>query len=61
MEGVMMFCELDQGEWEAIRSCGELKSYPAGERIFLEGDEADYIYFIDSGRVSVFIEKFSTR
>lgn len=56
-----MFCELNEGELEAIRRCGELRCYPAGERIFAEGDEADYIYFIDSGTVSVFIEKFSTR
>jgi len=56
-----MFCELDERELGAIRACGELMAYPAGQQIFAEGDEADYIYFIDSGRVSVFIEKFSTR
>lgn len=57
----MNFVELSEIELEAIRGSGELMSYPAGERIFAEGDEADYIYFIDTGRVSVFIEKFSTR
>jgi len=56
-----MFCELQESELEAIRRCGEPMSYPAGERIFAEGDEADYIYFIDAGTVSVFIEKFNTR
>lgn len=57
----MMFCELESHEWQAIRAQGELKCYPSGECIFSEGDEADYIYFIDSGRVSVFIDKFNTR
>ncbi|HEY0721442.1 MAG TPA: cyclic nucleotide-binding domain-containing protein [Gammaproteobacteria bacterium] len=56
-----MFCELDSREWQAIRQCGEMHSYQTDERIFNEGDEADFIYFVDSGRVSVFIEKFSTR
>ncbi|HEY0633820.1 MAG TPA: cyclic nucleotide-binding domain-containing protein [Gammaproteobacteria bacterium] len=56
-----MFCELDAQEWQAIRQRGAMHWYGAGERIFSEGDEADYIYFIDAGRVVVFIEKFNTR
>lgn len=56
-----MFCELDTREWQAIRQLGEMRRYSAGEPIFAEGDEADFIYFVDSGRVGVFIEKFSTR
>lgn len=56
-----MFRELDKNELNAIRACGELMSCRPGERIFSEGDEADYIYLIDSGEVSVFIDKFNTR
>lgn len=56
-----MFRELDNRELNAIRACGELMSCRPGERVFSEGDEADYIYIIDSGEVSVFIEKFNTR
>jgi len=33
----------------------------AGECVFSEGDEADYIYFIESGRVSIYIEKFAVK
>lgn len=56
-----MFRELDKEERSALWACGELMSCRPGERIFSEGDEADYIYIIDSGEVSVFIEKFNTR
>lgn len=34
------------------------REFKGGERIFSEGDEADYIYFIDTGRVSISIQKF---
>lgn len=56
-----MFRELEKNELDTIRACGELMSCGPGERIFSEGDEADYIYLIESGKVSVFIEKFNTR
>ncbi len=56
-----MFCELDTREWQSIHQHGEMHSYQEGERIFAEGDEADYIYFIDAGQIAIFIEKFSTR
>lgn len=48
--------ELERIASRAARSC-----HKAGERLFSEGDAADCIYFIESGRVSIFIEKFATR
>lgn len=54
-----LFCELSASDLEKIKSRAILKTCPAGERLFSAGDAADYIYFIDSGRVSIFIEKFN--
>lgn len=56
-----MFWELNHRELEAIRARGELMYCRPGERIFAEGQEADFIYFVCTGQVSVFIEKFNTR
>lgn len=47
-------------ELDKIRSHGIRKTLQSGERIFSEGDAADYIYFIEDGRVSIFIEKFNS-
>lgn len=56
-----VFHELAGDDLERIKSWASRKSFRAGERIFSQGDEADYIHFIESGRVSIFIEKFNTR
>jgi CRP-like cAMP-binding protein len=56
-----LFYHLTNDELDKIRSHGVRKTLQAGQRIFSEGDVADYIYFIDSGRISIFIEKFSSR
>ena len=50
------FTNIDMGE---IFSNAEKFNIPAGELIFSEGDIADYIYFIHSGKVSVYIEQFT--
>lgn len=54
-----IFSELTHDELQKIRSRSHSKTCPPGERLFSEGDMADFIYFIDSGRVSVFIDKFN--
>lgn len=56
-----LFQDLREDDLRKIMSRGKQVSYNAGEQIFSEGDEADYFYFIVSGRVSIFIEKFHTR
>lgn len=53
--------ELTSHDLGKIKSMGSQRSFLAGERIFSEGDEADYIHFIESGRVSIFIDKFNSR
>lgn len=46
---------------DKIRTRAARKDMKAGECVFSEGDEADYIYFIESGRVSIYIEKFTLK
>jgi len=54
-----IFSELTLDELRKIKSLGRAKTCQPGERLFSEGDAADFIYFIDSGRVSIFIDKFN--
>jgi len=53
------FAELTRGDFKKIRALAEQKSFRKGDTIFSEGDEAHNIYFIESGRVSVVIQKFA--
>ncbi|MHB1300453.1 MAG: cyclic nucleotide-binding domain-containing protein [Burkholderiales bacterium] len=48
-------------DFAKIRQLGNSQNYPKGAVIFSDGDEADHIYFIESGYVSIFIEKFTSR
>jgi CRP-like cAMP-binding protein len=59
MESV--FYDLVGDDLEKIKARASRKAYQDGQRIFSAGDEADYIYFIDSGKISIFIDKFNTR
>lgn len=56
-----VFHELISEDLEKIKARAIRKTYPAGQRIFSAGDAADYIYFIDSGEVSIFIDKFNSK
>ena len=48
-----MFCGLSQIAIAKISYEAEIKDYRINEKIFEEGDEADYFYFIKSGEVGV--------
>jgi len=52
---------LEPRHFEHIRSCGTLRSYKPGEVIFSEGEPADYVYFIESGKVSIYLHEFTNR
>ena len=52
---------ISQDEFRQIKSLSRSVTFPAGERLFSEGDASDLIYFIDSGSVSIFIDKFNSR
>jgi CRP-like cAMP-binding protein len=50
---------LTSEDFNKIKLLGTPKVYKQGHLIFSDGDDADYIYFIESGSVSIFIEKFT--
>ena len=56
-----IFQELTAGDFNKIRSLAERQEFKEGQLIFSEGDTADYIYFIESGRISISVQKFTAR
>ncbi len=56
-----VFKELTAEDFDKIKSRAIRQQFKKGERIFSEGDTADYFYFIESGLVSVFIQKFTVQ
>jgi hypothetical protein len=55
------FINLPDHEIEKIRRLGEPARCAAGTTLFQEGDDADFLYFVETGGVSLYIEKFNTR
>jgi CRP-like cAMP-binding protein len=55
-----IFDELDHEELARIRDLGVERHIAPGELLFTAGDTADYIYFIEQGKVSIFIPRFTT-
>ncbi len=55
-----VFRELSGEDFAKIKSRAIERKYKKDELIFSEGDIADNVYFIESGRVSVFIRKFNS-
>lgn len=53
--------ELTGDDFEKIKRLATTQHYKKDDLIFSEGDAAVYIYFIQSGRVSIFIQKFTRR
>ncbi|MFK5913643.1 MAG: cyclic nucleotide-binding domain-containing protein [Woeseiaceae bacterium] len=53
--------ELTADEFQKIRSFSNEKLFQANELLFSEGDASDSIYFIESGKVSIYIDKFNTK
>ncbi len=51
------FHELSSVDFDKIKALASQKTFRKDEVIFSEGNVADNIYFIESGRVSVFIQK----
>ncbi len=56
-----VFEGLTAGEMDRIAGKGFVRRYGAGELIFAQGDDAEHIYFIRSGTVTVFLGKFENQ
>jgi len=53
IESIDLFRNLSGVELDALRRIVQEKFYPAGREIFREGDPADGVYIVKSGRVGV--------
>ncbi len=54
-------CRLSPRDFLKIKEHAVRRSFKAGESIFAEGDSSDDVYFIESGRVSIYLEKFTVK
>ncbi|MDH4134113.1 MAG: cyclic nucleotide-binding domain-containing protein, partial [Gammaproteobacteria bacterium] len=52
---------LEARDFEIIQSCGTVRHYRANEVVFSEGEPAESVYFIESGKVSIFLHEFTNR
>lgn len=52
--------KLSADDFAAITQDAHRLHLAAGERVFSEGDDPDYVYFIESGRMSIVIQKFTS-
>ncbi|MGE5174572.1 MAG: cyclic nucleotide-binding domain-containing protein, partial [Betaproteobacteria bacterium] len=53
--------EFASADFDRIRTLASKRNCKQGELIFSEGDVADFIYFVESGRVSIRIQKFTSQ
>lgn len=56
-----VFLDLLDSEVEKIRRLGTQVKFGSEEQIFQEGDVADFMYFVDWGQISLYIDKFNTK
>lgn len=56
-----VFHRLPAEDLAKIMSLGREVTIQANEKIFSEGDEADNVYYLKSGKVAIYIDKFNTR
>jgi CRP-like cAMP-binding protein len=54
------FCDFTSSDFEKLRAKAVTRCYKGGELIFAQGAVADHVYFIESGQVSIFIDKFNS-
>ena len=55
------FDDLSNSEIEGIRSLACELEYAQGEHVFMEGDEVDYFYIVDHGRLCIYFNKNGER
>jgi len=53
--------DFNSDDFAKIKQLASVQQHKKADLIFSEGDAADYIYFIESGQVSIFIQKFTSR
>jgi len=53
LRGFRLFASLTQDELQKLAGLCHVESYPAGHKIFLEGNEADRFYLLAEGKVAL--------
>ena len=53
--------DLTTEEFQKIRSFSHAHTFQVNEQVFTEGDTSDSIYFIESGKISIYIDKFNSK
>jgi CRP-like cAMP-binding protein len=54
LKGISLFAKLSEKEIERFSICAQLKTYKKGKILYLEGDQADYVYVICNGWLKLF-------
>lgn len=54
-------CAFSAEDFQLVYPRATKKQFRAGETVFLEGESADHVCFIQSGRVSIYLRKFTSR
>lgn len=52
---------LEARDFDKIQSYGMVRHYNPGDVVFSEGEPADFVYFIESGDISIFLYEFTNR
>lgn len=61
MDSENFFSDWTSAEITHLRQSAVCKTYAKGERVFSEGDTADFFYIIERGRFAIFIDKLGNR
>jgi CRP-like cAMP-binding protein len=54
-------CAFSAEDLQLVYPWATKKQFKTGETVFLEGESADHVCFIQSGRVSIYLRKFTSR
>ena len=53
--------KMEPADFAKLESCGTTRIYKTDDLVFAEGEPADKVYFVESGRLSVFLYEFTNR
>jgi CRP-like cAMP-binding protein len=56
-----IFHSLSEQDFKRVAGLGRRVSYKAGEVVFTEGDDADHLYLVERGQVSMSLRRFDRR
>ena len=54
LKDISLFAKLSEKQIERFSTCAQLKTYKKGKILYLEGDQADYVYVVCNGWLKLF-------